>query len=414
MKKFDILYARNSNGSINQWAIEAYNTEPVGIMISEGIIDGTLTHTHRKSKGKNIGKMNETSDYEQACKEAESRWNLKKKKGYKSIDDLMTKEDKLSFSEVPLTEIGITNWLEANLPKNRTDANDLLKPMLALPMFDSKTGNTRAKFPMIGQPKINGFRMMCRWEKVWEGEGMFRQEVEKPVFRSRDGIRFETLEHIEAEFTKDMFFTPDGIDIVFDGELYYDGWLLQRINSAVNKRNSDTPNLGFVVFDLAIEEVIQSTRSLMLLELDNKVFIKTDFIRALDIYDVLDLQTAQKLTDKWIEEGYEGGIFRDPKSTYQYGKRSASMLKLKRFQDKEFLVLDVIGGDNAPELGIFVCKAENGEVFKVTPEGSHEIKKEYLTNKDNYIGKMLTVKFYERTDRGIPFHAVGLTIRENG
>ena len=50
----------------------------------------------------------------------------------------------------------------------------------------------------------------------------------------------------------------------------------------------------------------------------------------------------------------------------------------------------------------------DGERFNVTPEGSHEKKKEYLSNKFNYIGKQLTVRFFERTITGVPFHAVGV------
>ncbi len=88
------------------------------------------------------------------------------------------------------------------------------------------------------------------------------------------------------------------------------------------------------------------------------------------------------------------------------------MTKLKRSQDKEFKVINVIGGENTPELGVFVCLAENGMEFNCTPEGTKEQKMEYLTNKVNYIGKMLTVRFFERTKDGKPFHAVGVTIRD--
>ena len=62
---------------------------------------------------------------------------------------------------------------------------------------------------------------------------------------------------------------------------------------------------------------------------------------------------------------------------------------------------------------MFVCVSENGKDFTVNPQGSHEVKKEYLTNKDKYIGKWLTVKFYERTAEGKPFHTTGIAVRDH-
>lgn len=407
MKKFEILYARNSNGSINEWGIGVQDDGPK-VVIWEGVLGGELTRTERKPKAKNIGKMNETSAYEQGIKDAESRWNLKKKKGYKSLDDLaIPKEEPRGSIANPLT---LEQCLEIALPKTRTDENNLLKPMLAKPLFDSKTGKCMVtSWPMIGQPKLNGFRMMCRWEKVTVGEGLFKEEVEKPVFRSREGIRFDTLEHIEAELTKDMFFTQDGKEIILDGELYYHGWLLQRINSAVNKKNEDTTSLQYHIFDIGIENVKYINRTRLLFLMTKSSFKNIWFVN----YELVeDINKAEILTDRYITQGYEGSILRNPNAYYQFGKRNYSMVKLKRFQDKEFKIVDVIGGDNSPELGVFVCLAENGLKFKCTPQGTHEVKKEYLTNKQNYIGKMLTVKFYERTKDGIPFHTTGIAVRE--
>ncbi len=92
-KQFDKLYARDSSGRINQWhTLVQQMSDAVIIIIHEGLIDGKKTSTSRAVKsGKNIGKMNETSPFEQACKEAESRWTKKKKQGYKSLLDLGVK-----------------------------------------------------------------------------------------------------------------------------------------------------------------------------------------------------------------------------------------------------------------------------------------------------------------------------------
>ena len=91
MKYFDTLYARNSNGKINEWSVRVENivsSNVSNIVVSEGLIDGQKTETNRIAKPKNVGKMNQTSSYEQACSEAQSRWEKKKKQGYKSLEDL--------------------------------------------------------------------------------------------------------------------------------------------------------------------------------------------------------------------------------------------------------------------------------------------------------------------------------------
>lgn len=89
MKTFDNLYARNSNGAINVWEIKVEELHYPTIIISEGLFDGKKSETlNHIKKGKNIGKMNATTPYEQACSEAESRWTKKKKQGYKSLEDL--------------------------------------------------------------------------------------------------------------------------------------------------------------------------------------------------------------------------------------------------------------------------------------------------------------------------------------
>jgi ATP-dependent DNA ligase len=411
-KLYAPLYSRNSRGKILSWEIlvklysecnDSDDSITSVIIIYDGEMDGKKVETTNIiTKGKNIGKMNQTTPYDQACSEAESRWNKKRKQGYKSMADL-----------------GIESLadLELALPKDRTDDNGNIKPMKAQQYFKDN-GEVRIKFPCLGQAKLNGFRVIAKLETVEEGEGIFKQSVEKITFRSKEGLRYTVLQHIEEDFHKlfDYFkwsgFAPSE-HLAFDGEMYTHGEILSEISSSVRKKNSKTPNLKFYVFDLAVEDITQEERNKLLSQLDKN-------IKGLNITNIVIVPSfpignnliAQTFTDNQIKAGYEGAIFRDPKATYQFGKRPQTMVKLKRSQDKEFIVKDVISGEFSPDLGIFVCIAENGEDFKVTPEGTHEQKREYLLNKAKYIGKKLTVKFFERTKNGLPFHSVGVTIRD--
>jgi DNA ligase-1 len=358
MKTFETLYARNSNGKINQWKISAEDDGT--IIISEGIIGGAMTSSMRQSKGKNIGKMNETTPYQQAYKDAQSRWENKKKKGYKDLESLGI------TPPVPADLATFESMIDAILPKNRTDANDLSKPMKAQPYFDDK-GNVRIKFPCIGQPKLNGFRVIARLETVKEGDGMFAQDVIKPTFRSKEGLRYTVLEHIEEEVERAITSIANMLqkpleDIALDGEIYCHGMKLQDISSAVKKRNPNTNKLYFCVFDLAIDGFRQNQR---LKAISVQPHSDYKYIRFLEGREIRDDAHAQKETNDWIKEGYEGGIFRDPKAVYQFGSRPKTMVKLKRTEDEDFRIVDIIGGENTPDVAVFVCVTKEKIPFHI-------------------------------------------------
>ena len=60
---------------------------------------------------------------------------------------------------------------------------------------------------------------------------------------------------------------------------------------------------------------------------------------------------------------------------------------------------------------IWICHTENGDEFKVVPQGTTEERQEAYKNALNYVGDYLKVKFFELTDDGIPRFPVGLGIR---
>ncbi len=80
MKSFGPLYAKASTGKIKVWKADVADS---GCLVtSHGYIDGALTTDSKYVKGKNIGKSNETTPYNQACSEAQSKMNRKIDEGY--------------------------------------------------------------------------------------------------------------------------------------------------------------------------------------------------------------------------------------------------------------------------------------------------------------------------------------------
>ena len=75
----ETLYAKNSNDKITVWNISVINNGDFSTIITEtGYINGVQTkHEISIKNGKNIGKKNETTHFEQAISQDKSKWNKK-------------------------------------------------------------------------------------------------------------------------------------------------------------------------------------------------------------------------------------------------------------------------------------------------------------------------------------------------
>ena len=83
-KKFPTLYGVSSKGVTKVWDIQVsqYAKDAV-ITVSHGQLGGKIQHSPETIReGMNIGKSNETSPYEQACLEAQSKWSKKHDSNY--------------------------------------------------------------------------------------------------------------------------------------------------------------------------------------------------------------------------------------------------------------------------------------------------------------------------------------------
>ena len=114
-----------------------------------------------------------------------------------------------------------------------------------------------------------------------------------------------------------------------------------------------------------------------------------------------------------VEKGYEGAIIRPKAGKYEYGFRSNTLLKVKTFSDAEFEVVNVIEGKGKFEgKACFICKNDlTDSTLVCTIATTMEEKAQQFQNKEKYIGKKLTVKFFGRTDEQIPRFPTGKAFR---
>lgn len=111
--------------------------------------------------------------------------------------------------------------------------------------------------------------------------------------------------------------------------------------------------------------------------------------------------------------GFEGLMLRDPNGLYKMN-RSNNLLKFKTFIDAEFKVVDFKEGTKADKgTVIWVCTSYNNILFNVRPKGTLEERSELFKNAHDYVGRMLTVRYQELTDKGVPRFPVGIGFRDN-
>jgi hypothetical protein len=93
------------------------------------------------------------------------------------------------------------------------------------------------------------------------------------------------------------------------------------------------------------------------------------------------------------------------------------MAKLKTFEDTECEILDVLiknEDSNRTYVGMVLRNDINEATFEATVMGDESARLEYVLNKHNYIGKLATVKFYERSGvKKVPYHGNVVSVRED-
>lgn len=129
------------------------------------------------------------------------------------------------------------------------------------------------------------------------------------------------------------------------------------------------------------------------------------------LVDTFKIKNERELLEyhkEFISTGYEGSIVRTD-GYYKCNGRSSNLLKYKDFQDIDAEIVDIVPAEQRPEWGVPVLKYTNQKVsgvntytFRAGLKYSHEDRKEFLTNKEKYIGKIANIRFFEYTDEGLP------------
>jgi len=272
--------------------------------------------------------------------------------------------------------------------------------MIRRPMLAGKANLSTLKYPVLCTPKLDGIRAL----KLRTNEPLISRNF-KP-FRNH-------------EIDKKFRWLLAGVD----GELVIPSTRFNEISSAVMGEYSDTSKVEYWIFDWfggfkegkgAYCDRINSLASTL---------PRADDVSILTYHIINNEDELLKYEDEVLKDGYEGVIIRSPNGPYKEGRsttREGFLLKLKRFEDGEAIILDFeqrMTNLNPQEkdafglskrsshqanlqpsgmLGAFVVKDIKTEVVFNVGSGLDEAqRKEIWLDQETYRGKIIKYKHQE-------------------
>lgn len=304
-----------------------------------------------------------------------------KDKGYKELS-----KDLEEYTEEELNEI---------VGDAITNQHGVLKPMLAK-QADKVSQKAIDKVPYwYASRKIDGVR--CSF--YYDGKEIHTS--------SRGGEDYDCacLHFINNKKLNEFFQRHPRV--VLDGELYKHGRSLQQISGAarLEKNAVDCDWLEYYIYDVVDTTRTFEERLKILAAIKYELGLGFNPEREWEKGELQFQMVPQQkvsgykniniLHDIYVAEGWEGVVIRDPSKVYRPNGRTNDMIKIKKYKDAEFIVIDYELGLRGSEDMTFICTTPAGLEFKAKPWGDRTIKEEYVKNfKTKYQYKMAKIKFF--------------------
>lgn len=384
MTEFPTLYRKSKTGAMQYWHVLVKPQDDGSglIVVEHGQLgtDSPQVAQELITEGKNVGKKNATTPLQQAYAEAKSKWDLqKKKKGY-----------------VESREAAEAGEVDAVVQGG-------IFPMLA-DKFD-KFGD-RVEYPAFVQPKMDGHRCIAI---VKDGVCTLWSRTRKPI---------HSVPHVQRAVVE----LSRGQDAIFDGELYHHDYRhnFEQITKFLRPLEPIEGHeiVQLHIYDMPSVEAGFEVRNAVLKGLFAALPEETK--KTLVEVDTFLVDTEEEITlafERHLGAGFEGAILRTRDGEYlsHPTSRSKGLLKLKKFDDAEFEIVDVTEGTGKFKgLAKFICRAGNGELFEAVKNGPLSELAEYYQNREALIGRIVTVKFMGFTNKKkVPRHGRVIRFRED-
>lgn len=263
--------------------------------------------------------------------------------------------------------------------------------MLCLPFEEKRLLKWQA--PFYAQPKLDGVRCLA----YFDHQG-------RVTLSSSSDIEQISVPHVITQLEKLRL-----SDLALDGELYIHGVPFQQINSIVSRKQNMHPNyhrISYHIFDYVNCVLPQHKRF-------KTTDILKEHIRALGLNSlrVVPYEYVENTDEifetcgRYIDEGYEGIIVRNPAGLYEV-KRSSHIMKYKPRKGDSYLIYgfreecDQYGNPKA-RLGALLVR-KDGIDFAVGsgPALDASGRDTMWLNRQELIGKYANIKYQEKTESG--------------
>jgi len=285
------------------------------------------------------------------------------------------------------------NSLINNKIKNKYNENGEQDYFVA--MSAKNIRKTSPKFPCIVEPKCDGVRIEVT------SDGLYTTHNQSKTLSKK----IEHLVTLEKELMKlrnivSKYLNTD--DFILEGELYNHYLGFENSLKAISS-NKDHLTVQFWWFDISIKGFTQAER----IAIKSKCFeqVKTDMIVNMPYYLVNNKEELKTLFNKFISDGYEGIMVKNPLAYYQ-NKRTSDILKWKNREDIEVTIIDILEGKGERKgcAGKYIIQfdykgnsiTQEIDLFNV----NKEFHKDALINKEKYIGATITVEYMKQEKSG--------------
>ena len=153
--------------------------------------------------------------------------------------------------------------------------------------------------------------------------------------------------------------------------------------------------LPYAEFQAGISKEVYATRRERYLD----TFVAGTLVRALPVLGYTTKKDIPTWSDYATANGFEGVMLNDPNARYET-KRVRGLLKVKKMHTADLLVVgfeQAIDGKNRGGLKSIIVQLDDDNTFNVSSGLTEEQRVDIWENQDNYIGKIIEIKYFEET-----------------
>lgn len=226
------------------------------------------------------------------------------------------------------------------------------------------------------------------------------------AIRTRKGKLLTNLQQLtlalEEALPKTGHYTFDGELLINDNEdRWTSGERFQQTSKQVSAKEQ-AQDVAFHIFDaLPYDEFVNGnsadtyTKRRQLINLINE----NEFVKVVPVLGTCTKDEISTWSDFATQNNWEGVMLNDPNAVYET-KRHKGLLKVKKMHTADLMIVgfeEAIDGKNRGGLKSLIVQLDDENTVNVASGLTEEQRIDIWSNKDQYLGKIVEVKYFEET-----------------